>query len=163
MIRFAVFAGALVCCLAACSGQTEGARPSEASLPAIPRPSPLEATAARVLRIDIVGDRKHVINGKVPNFVRIEGVAPADWFFEGVFPVRFEADGLLIETPALALDDWTNGEAYHPYRATVSFDLPKETKAKLVLEEYMPKHDAAGNELPLRSVRIPVVLTPMKK
>jgi hypothetical protein len=159
MIRSAITAGALFCCLTACSPQGESAL----NLPAVPPPSAMEATAARALRIDIVGDKKHVIDGKVPNFVRIEGVAPADWFFEGVFSVRFEAEGLLIETPALSLDDWTNGEPYHPYRATVSFDLPEEMKAELVLEEDMPKHDAAGNELPLRSVRIPVVLTPMKK
>jgi hypothetical protein len=151
-------AGVLFCCLAGCSPVGDAV-----NLPSIPPPGPLEASAPRTLRIDIVGEKRHVIDGKVPNFVRIEGVAPADWFFEAVFPVRLEVDGeVMVETFALSLDDWTNGAPYHPYRAMLAFDLPKEMKAELVLEEDMPKHDDAGNELSLRSVRIPVVLAPMK-
>lgn len=164
-ISLAAFAGALACCLPACSEQTGSSQAKEAALklPAIPPPGPLEAAAPRTLRIDIVGDKKHVIDGKVPNFVRIEGVAPADWFFEAVFPVRLEVEGqVMVETFALSLDDWTNGELYHPYRAMLAFDLQKEMKAELVLEEDMPKQDDAGNDLPARSVRIPVVLAPAK-
>ena len=97
---------------------------------------------------------------RVTSPLRVEGTAPGPWFFEAVFPAALVVDGRVVaEAPAQAQSDWMT-EGRVPFLAELTFETSREQRAELVLTEDMPRHDAQGEELPLREIRIPLVLAP---
>jgi hypothetical protein len=100
------------------------------------------------------------VGARVTSPVRVEGSAPGPWYFEAVLPAQIVVEGQMIsEAPAQAQSDWMTTERV-PFVAVLEFSVAAETPAELVLTEDMPKYDQNGEELPLREVRIPVVLVP---
>lgn len=139
MLRFALFA--CVAAVAACSppAQTAPEAPVAETAPAV----------TIVVSTPTAGAR-------VTSPLRVEGVAPGDWFFEAVFPVELRgADGqVLAQAPAQAQRDWMT-EAPVPYLAELQFSVAQETQATLVLQEDMP-----GDAVNPRELVIPVILVP---
>ncbi len=95
-------------------------------------------------------------NARVTSPLRVSGVAPANWFFENQFPLRLvDAQGQEIAfAPATPRVNWTE-PGDKEFDAEIAFEVAADTPAILVLEEDMPREDAAP-----RQVRIPIVLTP---
>ncbi|MBC7770733.1 MAG: hypothetical protein H7124_18265 [Phycisphaerales bacterium] len=93
---------------------------------------------------------------RVTSPLRVEGVAPGDWFFEAVFPaeLRSENGDVIAEAPAQAQREWMT-EAPVPYVAELQFTVTEATPATLVLQEDMP-----GDQASPREISIPVVLVP---
>jgi hypothetical protein len=94
---------------------------------------------------------------RVTSPMRIDGVAPANWYFENQFPVRLvDAQGAeLAAGPATPRVNWTENAEPKQFDATLTFSVGAETRATLVLQEDMP----GDGETP-REVRIPVTLAP---
>jgi hypothetical protein len=94
---------------------------------------------------------------RVTSPMRIDGVAPANWYFENQFPVRLlDANGAVIaEAPAHPDVNWTANAEPKVFALELPFQVSTETAAILVLQEDMP----GDGETP-REVRIPVVLLP---
>jgi hypothetical protein len=94
-------------------------------------------------------------NDRVKSPLTVKGVAPNNWYFEAVFPVRLlDANGIVIaEAPAQAQTDWMT-EGPVPFIAELNFAVNGDTAATLVLAEDMP------SGLPgQREVRLPLTLT----
>lgn len=96
-----------------------------------------------------------VANARVTSPLRVEGVAPGDWYFEAVFPLELKVDGQVIaEAPARATTDWTQPGPKR-FSGWMAFAVTEETKAILVLSEDMP-----GEGKNPRTVSVPVILSP---
>jgi len=88
--------------------------------------------------------------------LRVEGVAPQDWYFEAIFTAELhDASGAVIaEAPAQAQTDWTVPGPV-PFLVEFTYTSAAEQNGTIVLIA-----DRTGEpEPPLREVRIPVVLT----
>ncbi len=87
--------------------------------------------------------------------VRVEGIAPQDWYFEAIFDAQLlDANGEVIaEAPATAQTDWTvPGDI--PFLAELAYSSATEQSGTIVLIA-----DSTGEPAPpRREVRIPVVL-----
>ncbi len=93
---------------------------------------------------------------RVVSPLQVAGMAPNDWFSEGVFPLTLVAsDGaVLAEFPAQPVTDW-QVQGPVAFNATADFTVAVETQATLVLEEDMPPEGGQA-----RRVSIPLVLAP---
>ncbi|MEZ5936869.1 MAG: Gmad2 immunoglobulin-like domain-containing protein [Hyphomonadaceae bacterium] len=102
-----------------------------------------------------------VAEAHVTSPLKVDGVAPNDWYFEAVFPVRLETEeGAYIgEALAQAQSDWTTPGPVK-FEATLGFIVEEETPAVIVLQEDTPGEAASGEEVEPRAVRIPVTLLP---
>jgi len=98
-------------------------------------------------------------NARVSSPLAVSGVAPANWYFENQFPVRLlDARGAEIAfAPATPRVNWTANAAPKAFDAELAFTVTADTPATLVLQEDMPRDDAAPREL-----RVPIVLTPAR-
>jgi len=88
--------------------------------------------------------------------LRVEGVAPQDWYFEAIFTAELhDASGAVIaEAPAQAQTDWTEPGPV-PFLVEFTYSSATEQNGTIVLIA-----DRTGEpEPPLREVRIPVVLS----
>lgn len=173
MVRGSMIAGAALVALAACQPQAkpapETAKVAPPAAPAVaPTPevgpaaaAPLEEAAKSTITIDLTAGKPAAVTQKLQSPLQIDGVAPAKWFFEAQFPVTLAVDGEVItEAPARSQDDWTNGKPTHPYRARLIFMVTKETQATLSFSEDMPGDDGKGNDLPPKTIKVPVTLMP---
>jgi hypothetical protein len=164
-----IVAGLALAVLAACQPETKTEAPASPEppkaaevQPAAPA-EPAEAPAASTIKVDLTGAKPPAITDKLASPLVIEGTAPSSWIFEAQFPVTLAVDGEVIaEVPARSQDDWTSGAPTHPYRARVEFMVTKETKATLTFAQDMPGQDDKGNDLPPKTVKVPVTLVPAK-
>lgn len=156
MIRIAMAAVALGV-LAAC----QPAEPPASETGAAPQAETAAQAAVNSVTVDLTAAMQPAITQKLKSPLTVEGVAPARWYFEAVFPVKIEAGGKeLAAMPGQAQDDWTNGNPTHLFKAELTFSVTSETAAELVFEQDMPDFDAQGNDLPSDQIRIPVTLVP---
>jgi len=105
-----------------------------------------------------------VAGARVASPLVVQGVAINSFFFEGVFPAELVVDGEVIaQAPAeqQAPDNWTTPGPVN-FKATLTFDVSKETSAELVLREDMPAPASPDSDVagPARTARIPIVLVP---
>lgn len=98
-----------------------------------------------------------VSSATVSSPVRVEGVAPQDWYFEAIFDAQLlDANGAVIsEAPATAQTDWTvPGDI--PFLAELEYASATEQRGTIVLIA-----DSTGEPAPpRREIRIPVTLAP---
>jgi hypothetical protein len=146
--------------LAACTPETKPAEAPVAQTEPAPAQS-AEAAAASRVNVDVGAATQPADGSKVMSPLEVTGVAPNDWYFEAVFPLKLiGADGAVIaEAPAQAQTDWTVAGPV-TFKGRFAFTVDKDTPATLVLEEDMPGQDDKGDDKPARTVRIPVVLAP---
>jgi hypothetical protein len=92
-------------------------------------------------------------NARVTSPLTVTGIAPANWYFENQFPVRLEDSqgNELASAPATPRVNWTENAEPKEFDATLTFTVPFDTQAMLVLQEDMP----GEGETP-REIRIPV-------
>lgn len=103
-------------------------------------------------------------DARVTSPLVVEGSVTNSWMFEGVFPAELASGGeVIVQAPAeqQAPDNWTNPGPVK-FKATLTFDVTKETPAELILREDMPRPLSADSDEPgpARTLRIPVVLLP---
>lgn len=102
-----------------------------------------------------VSVERPAVNAKSASPLEVEGIAPNNWYFEGMFPLRIEVNGRIVaEAPARPKTDWMT-EGPVGFTAELHFDVGAETKAVLILEEDMP-----GDGEEPRAVHVPVTLLP---
>lgn len=138
MIRAVLFVTALA--LSACSPAAEKQAP------------PIDRTI--VSEIEVTTPHGGAV---VTSPLRVEGVAPNDWYFEAIFSAELRApDGRLIdEAPAQAQTDWMQPGPV-PFVAEFHFAVPAPQDAEIVLIEDMTGEDRSAP----RELRIPVILSP---
>jgi len=100
----------------------------------------------------IIIDTASVLNYKpIVSPITITGKARGTWYFEASFPIVIvDWDGRIIgEGYAEAQSDWMT-EDFVPFKATVTFDLPKDTpytRGAIILKKDnpsgLPEHDDA--------------------
>jgi hypothetical protein len=97
-----------------------------------------------------------VEGAQVESPLEVSGVAPNNWFFEAVFPLKLvDKDGkVLAEAPARPETDWMV-EGPVNFTATLEFAVTEDTPATLVLEEDMPREDAEPRKLERAVVLVP--------
>ncbi|MGE3931061.1 MAG: Gmad2 immunoglobulin-like domain-containing protein [Hyphomonadaceae bacterium] len=90
--------------------------------------------------------------------LRVEGVAPNDWYFEAIFDARLlgPSGELLDEAPAQAQTDWTQPGPV-PFVAEFDFAVPAPQDGIVVLTAYSGGED---EQSPPRELRIHVELSP---
>jgi hypothetical protein len=166
--RFAMTCAAAT--LAACQPQATPDAPAtpaetaEQAAPQAPVDEDTKPTETKEAAKDSIKMVSPAPGAKVSSPLEISGVADNSFFFEGVFPVELVAEGkVLARGPAQQSGDknWTDPGPIE-FKATLAFEVSKETNAELVLMEDMPEpvspdSDVAG---PSRAVKIPVVLVP---
>lgn len=137
--RFVIVAAALLC---ACSPPPAPSASSQ---------TPEAVVAAPASDITISAP---LANARVTSPVRVTGIAPNDWYFEGVFNAKLVgADGtVLAEAPATGQTPWTTPGPV-PFIAEFTVTTAKDQSAVIVLTE-----DETGEKPKLREVRIPVTL-----
>lgn len=93
----------------------------------------------------------------------VTGVAPNDWYFEAVFEaVLLDAQGnVLTEAPAQAQSEWTTPGPV-PFKAEFRYAVSSTQPGMIVLTEDQTGEPDQGDAIPVREVRIPVVLTAVK-
>jgi Immunoglobulin-like domain of bacterial spore germination len=124
---------------------------SPAPAPSANSTAPPSAVAANPNGIEVTAP---LANARVIGPVRVTGVAPNDWYFEGVFDAKLiGADGaVLAEAPATGQTAWTTPGPV-PFIAEFTVSVAKDQTATIVLTE-----DATGEKPKLREVRIPITL-----
>jgi len=139
--------------LAACSPTPQSTTAATSTTTA--RVTETSATGATTLRVVAPA-----ANARITSPFVSTGVAPSNWFFEAQFHAELiGADGkTIVEAPAMALEDWTNGNSTHPFRAELAFSVAADTPATLLLREDMPPDDDHPDSRPTREIRIPVTL-----
>lgn len=157
MAMMAMLAG-----LAACGPEEEVAQPTPPPAPPLEALPPAAPVTGTVITVDLTTASPPTVGVPLQSPLQIDGVAPARYFFEAVFPVRIESGDyqVIAEALAQAQEDWTNGNPTHPFRATLTFTVTQETAATLVFEEDMPELDDKGEGKPPKQVRVPVMLVP---
>lgn len=137
--RFTIAAAALLC---ACS---------PAPAPSASSQTPETVATAPASDITVTAP---LANARVTSPIRVTGIAPNDWYFEGVFNAKLlGADGAeLAEAPAQGQTPWTTPGPV-PFIAEFTVTVAKDQSATIVLTE-----DETGEKPKLRTVRIPVTL-----
>jgi hypothetical protein len=154
--------------LAAC--QPQQAPAPDAGKPAAPSPDQAGSDQLKLAADELPADADDVKvtsvtpGAKVKSPLVVEGVVDSGWMFEGSFPVELAANGeSIVMRPGeqQAPDNWTNGGPIR-FKATLEFEVTKETPAVLILKEDMPKpkSDDSDEPGPAKTVRIPVTLLP---
>ncbi len=157
MIRTPFAIAAVAFLVAACSPETPVADAPSSAPPAAEAPAAVEAPAPVV---DTLSVSNIAAGDRVTSPLRVEGVAPNNWFFEAVLPATLLVNGQVVaEAPAQAQTDWM-AEGPVTFVAELVFTVDRDTPAELVLAEDMPGQDANGVDLPAREVRLPVTLVP---
>jgi hypothetical protein len=151
----------LILC-AALGACTPSGEPPELPPPPDP-PAPAVTADIPAQPADIVV-KMPAVRARVTSPLIVEGAAINTFFFEGVFPAELVVDGKVVaEAPAeqQAPTNWTEPGPVN-FKATLPFDVSKETNAEIVLREDMPAGDDPASDVsgPARTVRIPVVLVP---
>jgi hypothetical protein len=151
--RSLLLAGFVLC---ACTPQS----PTAPASPAPQAPSPVASAETPAPAIAVV---YAIAEGaRLTSPVQVMGSAPANWYFENQFPVKLvnAAGEEIAAAPAHPEVNWTDPDPVKKFEATLTFNVTAETPATLVLEQDMPGQDAAGEDLPPLTTRIPVVLVP---
>jgi hypothetical protein len=125
------------------------------ALAACPPPAPADSGSATtpLAATALAHVSAPIANATVTSPLHVTGVAPADWYFENQFPIQ------LVDTQGRVLDqaaatprvNWTENTEPKEFDATLTFTATGP--ATLVLQEDMPREDAAPREL-----RVPVAL-----
>ena len=153
---------------AACQPQQA---PAPDEKPAEPAPEQAAAPDPAMLAADEIapgaGDitvTSPAAGAKVSSPLVVEGTVINNWMFEGVFPVEIVANNEsigLAPGQQQAPDNWTNPGPVK-FKATIPFEVTKETPALIILKEDSPKPKSPDSDEPgpARTLRIPVVLVP---
>jgi Immunoglobulin-like domain of bacterial spore germination len=153
--------------LAACSPPAKTAETPPSAPRDQPAPTPTPAPADAKYKPAPAGEitvKAPLAGARVTSPLVAEGSAINTWFFEGQFEAELVVDGqVIVQAPAMQAGDknWTDpGQV--GFRASLNFQVTKETKAELILSEDMPQpiRDDSDERGPARSVRIPIVLVP---
>ncbi|MES1199548.1 MAG: Gmad2 immunoglobulin-like domain-containing protein [Pseudomonadota bacterium] len=125
--------------------------------PQTPAPTPATTTAPSSPEAGGVSVLTPHAGQSVTSPLVVTGIAPANWYFEAVFPVQLvdSSGGVIAEAPAQAQSDWTQ-PGPKSFRAELTFTVTQATQATLVLEQ---DQSGEGNPAP-QTVRVPVTLAP---
>jgi hypothetical protein len=147
----------LVACavLLLCACNPPAAPPAEA--PAAP------AQAARAARVADILVSTPSPNARVTSPLVVSGFARGPWYFEALFPAQLIGpnDEIIAEAPAQAQTDWMTEDPVE-FRAEFTFNVTRETRATLFLQEAMPPDADRPAEAgrPVSELRIPIILAP---
>jgi len=99
-------------------------------------------------------------NQCVSSPLTVQGKARSPWYFEAIFPIRLVdlKCQQMSASSARAIGDWTTKE-FVPFEGKLDFEVTKETRATLILENDNP----SGLPENARRKEIPVILVPKKK
>ncbi len=152
--------GSVLLALTACGQPAKAPEPSDAQSNADAAPAATPTPSPAVVYPAGFSVTSPATGATTTSPLTVTGVAPNDWYFEAVFDaVLLDAQGnLLTQAPAQAQSDWTRPGPV-PFRAVFSYAVDATQTGTVVLTEDQTGKGADGDDVPLREVRIPVVLT----
>ena len=112
----------------------------------------------QMAQLDVIAPK-----AKISSPLRITGLAPGNWFFEGSFPVMVTdayGEKLGVSSARPTEVSWTDPDPVKRFEATITFETKIEQEGMIILEEDMPGQDDKGDDKPPRRIKIPVLLTP---
>ncbi|NBW08865.1 MAG: hypothetical protein EBR82_12655 [Caulobacteraceae bacterium] len=159
-MRHPLALGVLLLGLAACGQPPQAPAPSDGQSTGAATPAGTSAPSPAVVYPAGFSVTSPAAGATTTSPLTVTGVAPNDWYFEAVFDaVLLDAQGnLLTQAPAQAQTDWTKPGPV-PFRAVFSYAVDATQTGTVVLTEDQTGKGADGDDVPLREVRIPVVLT----